>query len=104
MKNIYGIYGASGFGREVMPLARHMLEKQQPADSFELFFVDDGAHSGAMLNGHAVLTYRQFLECRANTRNICIAIANNLNMIHLCQLSFQNYAYSNDWFLLFSSN
>ena len=77
MKNIYGIYGASGFGREVMPLARHMLEKQQPADSFELFFVDDGAHSGAMLNGHAVLTYRQFLECRANTRNICIAIANS---------------------------
>lgn len=76
MKNIYGIYGASGFGREVMPLARRMLDKQLPAGSYELLFVDDSDDAGTKINGHQTVTYRQFLELGANTRNICIAIAN----------------------------
>lgn len=76
MKNIYGIYGASGFGREVMPLARRMLEAQQVAGSYDLLFVDDSEAAGSKINGHETVTYRQFLELRGNTRNICIAIAN----------------------------
>ena len=76
MKNIYGIYGASGFGREVMPLARRMLEGQQVPGSYELLFVDDGDEAGSKINGIETVTYRRFVELRANTRNICIAIAN----------------------------
>ena len=40
MSNIYAIYGASGFGREIMPLAKAFLnDKKIPFE--KLLFIDD---------------------------------------------------------------
>lgn len=72
MKQI-AIFGASGCGRGVMPLAR-----QQWANSGEphqLTFVDDQPPA-AEINGHQVLTYKEWLALPGSGHYINIAIAN----------------------------
>ncbi|MHA6908379.1 acetyltransferase [Ralstonia pseudosolanacearum] len=71
---LIGVYGASGFGREVMPLVREQMRAAgQPC---EVVFVDDGA-DGSGSNGHRVLTYPQFLAEPAADKRLCFAIANS---------------------------
>ncbi len=73
MKQV-AIFGASGCGRGVMPLARqHWGAMGEP---FQLVFVDD-APLAAECNGHQVLTYEQWLAQPATSRHINIAIANS---------------------------
>lgn len=73
--NFYGVYGASGFGREVMPVVRDQLSAQGvPKD--RIVFVDDNP-SHLKLNGHDVLTFDQFLKFDAECRYISLAIANS---------------------------
>ena len=65
MKNIlYGVYGASGFGREVIPLARSQLRKNG-IDLNQLVFIDDKA-SASTVNGFAVLSYASFMDIPVN--------------------------------------
>ena len=71
-KTLYGVYGASGCGRGVMPLARHQLAREK-ADA-ELVFVDD-AGGLKTVNGHRVLTYDQFLDGSFESRYMAVAIA-----------------------------
>jgi sugar O-acyltransferase (sialic acid O-acetyltransferase NeuD family) len=74
MKQI-AVFGASGFGSEVMPLVRQQWAASgQP---HQLVFVDD-TPPAAECNGHRVLTYSEWLEQPANSRHICIAIANSV--------------------------
>jgi sugar O-acyltransferase (sialic acid O-acetyltransferase NeuD family) len=68
------IFGASGCGRGVMPLARaHLAAKDEVS---ELVFVDDNPPASE-INGHKVLTYEQWLQAPAADRYINIAIANS---------------------------
>jgi sugar O-acyltransferase (sialic acid O-acetyltransferase NeuD family) len=67
------VFGASGCGRGVMPLARQQWAHH--GDSYSLAFVDDSPTS-AEANGHAVLTYPQWLARPVSSRHISIAIAN----------------------------
>lgn len=68
------IYGASGCGRGVMPLARaQWAASGQP---HELVFVDDHP-SAPWVNGHRVLTYTDWLAQPAQQRWISIAIASS---------------------------
>lgn len=71
MANLIGVYGASGCGRGVMPLLR-----AQHAQSADLVFVDDNPPS-EVLNGHACLTYAEFLKHSAGSKMVCLAIANS---------------------------
>lgn len=74
MTMIIGVYGASGFGKEVMPLVR----QQFPTFSKEQFaFIDDG-QSGAALNGYPVLSYHDFISKPADHKAVTIAIANSV--------------------------
>lgn len=70
MQKIIGIYGASGFGREVLPLVR-----EQYADA-QLCFVDDGAQDSE-LNGYTVFTYQDFLDLPQTDKSVIFAIANS---------------------------
>ncbi|KDP84473.1 acetyltransferase [Cupriavidus basilensis] len=72
---LIGIYGASGFGREVMPVARAQLTAAG-AGPFELVFVDDGKNE-PLSNGHRVLSYAQFLEAPAARKQLGFAIADS---------------------------
>ncbi len=71
---LYAVYGASGCGRGVMPLARAQL-KHQGIASDRLVFIDD--HPPAdVVNGQRVLGYVEFLDEPARERHVVLAIAN----------------------------
>lgn len=72
MNILYGIYGASGCGRGVMPLAR----QQVVGENAELVFIDDGA-SDEMVNGHKVMAYEAFLAQPHPEKRVCVAVANS---------------------------
>jgi len=57
---VFAVYGASGFGREVMPLLRKQVEATNEITGFEVLFVDDSKH-GSIINGHRVVSPRSFL-------------------------------------------
>ena len=68
----FAIFGASGCGRGVLPLARRQLEAN--CQGYQLVFVDDNPTTD-FVNGHKVLTYAQWLAEPATSRYINIAIA-----------------------------
>lgn len=73
MKQLIGIYGASGFGEEVMPLARSQhpkLNKQQ------FVFIDDYSQAVESCS-YQILSYQEFLSHPATDKQIIIAIANS---------------------------
>ena len=73
MTMLIGVYGASGFGKEVMPLVR----QQFPTLAKENFiFIDDGK-VGTHLNGYSVLTYTDFIKQPVSNKLVTIAIANS---------------------------
>jgi sugar O-acyltransferase (sialic acid O-acetyltransferase NeuD family) len=74
MNDLYAIYGASGLGREVMPLARIFLAQNNIKE--DILFIDDGL-AGQVLNGHHVVSFEQFSLLEANRKFVCIAIANS---------------------------
>jgi len=76
MKNIYGIYGASGFGREVLPLVRKQALKDG-SFSEEVFFIDDDPGNLGTLNKHKVISFETFMALDCEERYLTIAIANS---------------------------
>ena len=81
-KTSFAVFGASGCGRGVMPLARQQL--QGMAEPWELVYVDDQPPA-EQLNGHRVLTYAQWLAEPASARHISLAIANSVVRAMLAQ-------------------
>ena len=70
-KAVYGIYGASGFGKEIMPLIRNKIK-----DGDYLCFIDDSPNAET-LNGVDVLTYFDFLQLDFNNKYVSIAVADS---------------------------
>lgn len=72
--NQVAVFGASGCGRGVMPLAR--AQWAASGVPYELVFVDDQPPAPS-INGHRVLTYTEWLAQPAQQRWINVAIANS---------------------------
>lgn len=72
MKIVYGIYGASGYGKEV-----YSLVKEKIGDIHEIVFVDDVSQIDSLL-GCKVLKYHQFISLKHCGLKITIAIANGV--------------------------
>jgi sugar O-acyltransferase (sialic acid O-acetyltransferase NeuD family) len=72
---MFAVYGASGCGRGVMPLARAQLGRQGIAEA-RLVFIDDSP-AAAVVNGQRVLRYAEFLQQEASERYVVLAIANS---------------------------
>ena len=70
----FAIFGASGCGRGVMPLARQQLATQLAVGIADLVFVDD-APPAVEVNGHRVLTYAQWLAEPGENRHLNVSIA-----------------------------
>jgi len=70
---LFGIYGASGFGREVMPVARQNLKQLYPGGGAELVFIDDSPAS-SKVNGHRVLTFEQWMAEDAEEKRVSVAV------------------------------
>lgn len=73
---LYGVYGASGCGRGIMPLARAQISATGTSLD-RLVFIDDKP-SPEPLNGHCVYSYAEFLAIPASERHVVIAIANSV--------------------------
>jgi len=71
--SLYGLYGASGCGRSIMPVAREQLTAAGIAAD-RLVFVDDGGINGAV-NGHRVLSYQAFVDEAGDAGHMAIAVA-----------------------------
>ena len=75
-RDLFGIYGAAGHGRDIMPVARENLRAQGMGLSDEqLVFIDDAPGDRAIINGQRVMTYAAFLAEPATRRFATISIA-----------------------------
>ena len=75
MTKLYAIYGASGCGRSLMPVARQQLARD--SDASEIVFIDDALESVADVNAHRAMNYQVFLNESASDKFVQIAIANS---------------------------
>lgn len=67
---VYGVYGVSGCGRGIMPLARNRLrEMGVPFD--RLVFIDDNP-TARQVNGQQVCRYDEFMALPASSRHVAI--------------------------------
>jgi sugar O-acyltransferase (sialic acid O-acetyltransferase NeuD family) len=73
--DVFAVYGASGYGREVMPIARRQLARSGRAED-QLVFIDDFPPDH-VVNGQKVVTYSEFLALPGNRRFVAIAIADS---------------------------
>jgi sugar O-acyltransferase (sialic acid O-acetyltransferase NeuD family) len=73
-KALYGVYGASGCGRGIMPLARAQLRREGIDPEHQLVFIDDRPASN-LVNGYRVLPYEDFLREPAGERYAVLAVA-----------------------------
>lgn len=72
MSKLIGIYGASGFGREVLPTVR----RSAAAKDARLAFIDDGL-SVASVNGYPVFDWDGFLKQPEADKTVAITIADS---------------------------
>ena len=75
MIKLYAVYGASGCGRSLMPVARQQLAREN--DASEIVFIDDALHEVSEVNGHRAMNYQTFLNEAADAKYVQIAIANS---------------------------
>lgn len=73
---LFAVYGVSGCGRGVMPMARAQLVREGIPIT-QLVFVDDGHPEVDTINGHRVLRYKEFVQADASIRQVVIAIADS---------------------------
>jgi sugar O-acyltransferase (sialic acid O-acetyltransferase NeuD family) len=74
-QSIYAIYGASGCGRSLMPVARQQLRRLNI--TAEIYFIDDSLQEEKIINGHKALNYQTFKKIDAIDKYVLIAIANS---------------------------
>lgn len=83
--DLYGICGAGGFGRGVMPVAQAMLSaRMNPAD-FELVFVVRSAPTDRCVNGRRVLSEQEFFDAPADKKFFNCAIADRKLRRAICE-------------------
>jgi sugar O-acyltransferase (sialic acid O-acetyltransferase NeuD family) len=72
MTEIYAVYGASGFGREVLPVLRGSLDIE--GKNNKIVFIDD-AVAEKSINGYDVLSFEEYLMIKADEKYVSLAIA-----------------------------
>lgn len=75
MSKLFGIYGASGCGRSLMPVAREHLARQNI--TAQIYFIDDSLTETSQINGHSALNYDAFKALSAEKKFVLIGIANS---------------------------
>ena len=77
MDCLYGIYGASGCGRSLMPVAVKQLKRDNLYGQSQIVFIDDALEENNQVNGHTAMNYTQFKATEAKDKKVLIAIANS---------------------------
>jgi len=72
MNKIYAVYGASGCGRSLMPVAKDCVPDDQT-----IYFIDDAVKTEQQINGYKAINYDMFKATESDEKNVLIAIANS---------------------------
>lgn len=79
---IFAVYGASGCGRSLMPVAKEYLEKQDK--QAELCFIDDSLSEEVNINGYRAMNYEAFKQQEYAKKAVLIAIASGQIREKIC--------------------
>lgn len=74
MHKVYAVYGASGCGRSLMPIAKMTMMRTDSAA--DLVFIDDGLDQTTTVNGYPAMNYQDFIAL-SGEKAVLIAIANS---------------------------
>ena len=77
MMTLYGIYGASGCGRSLMPVAVEQLKREGLHEKAQIVFIDDALVEDQLVNGYIAMNYQKFKSTEAKDKKVLIAIANS---------------------------
>lgn len=77
MSKIFAIYGASGCGRSLMPVAMEQLRKLDDDSDSQIVFIDDALIEDADVNGYTAMNYDKFKNIDNTDKFVLIGIANS---------------------------
>lgn len=75
MSDIFAVYGASGCGRSLMPVASEYLRRSN--NGSQIVFIDDALDSDTHINGYVGMNYDRFKNLDNDSKWVLIAIANS---------------------------
>jgi sugar O-acyltransferase (sialic acid O-acetyltransferase NeuD family) len=91
MTDIYAIYGAGGYAREVMPLLRDYVNIISQHNNNKFIFLDDFVAEEGMVNGSQVLNFEKLIESYNGSKiKCCVAIADKTVREKLTQKCIDN--------------
>ena len=86
MTNLIGVFGAGGFGREVMPLLEEQIgSSSQFPNSSRIVFVVDDTHSANDVNGYELMAFEDFCSHEASSKKISIAVGDSNKRKMICE-------------------
>ena len=77
MSKVFAVYGASGCGRSLMPVAVDQLQRLDAQADSQIVFIDDALDEDANVNGYRAMNYERFKSINSNNKFVLIAIANS---------------------------
>lgn len=77
MSKVFAVYGASGCGRSLMPVAVDQLQRLDGQENSQILFIDDALDEDANVNGYTAMNYAKFKSINSDDKFVLIAIANN---------------------------
>ena len=77
MSKVFAVYGASGCGRSLMPVAVDQLQRIDDQENSQIVFIDDALDEDANVNGYTAMNYARFKSIDSDDKFVLIAIANS---------------------------
>lgn len=77
MSKVFAVYGASGCGRSLMPVAVDQLQRLDAQADSQIVFIDDALDEDANVNGYTAMNYERFKSINSDDKFVLIAIANS---------------------------
>lgn len=77
MSKVFAIYGASGCGRSLMPVAVDQLKRLDSQKDSQIVFIDDALDKDTNVNGYTAMNYAKFKSIDSDNKFVLIAIANS---------------------------
>lgn len=77
MSKVFAVYGASGCGRSLMPVAVDQLQRLDGQADSQIVFIDDALDKNTNVNGYTAMNYAKFKSIVSDDKFVLIAIANS---------------------------
>ena len=77
MSKVFAVYGASGCGRSLMPVAVDQLHSLGGEVDSQIVFIDDALDEDTNVNGYTAMNYAKFKSMDSDGKFVLIGIANS---------------------------